>query len=92
MRLLIGEGCDLNETRKIEHCFVAQNKSSVGLILNVLPKIGHQLLHISQSDNGSFWISSLEMVSPAEVTKKTEKLIQLAKLYNAQYDGWGTTV
>lgn len=94
MMNLMKQGCDLDEVRRIEHFFIAPDKNSVALILQALPRIGHELDHLSeyQGDAGAYLVCSIEMISPSELTKKTGNLMELMKLYNALYDGWATTV
>jgi regulator of RNase E activity RraB len=91
---LIKLGCNLDEVREIEHFFIAPDKNAVALILQALPKIGQRLQHISDYDEeeGNYLVCSVEMNSPSEVTRRTEKITQLAKLYNSFYDGWATSV
>jgi len=94
MESLISLGCNLDEVLEIEHYFIAPDKNSVALLLQAFPKIGHELKHISEYDGeaGNYLVCSVEMRSPAEVTKRTGNLGQLATLYKAIYDGWGTSV
>jgi regulator of RNase E activity RraB len=92
------KGVDLNSPRSIELHFWAWNQKDASLLAKALYEKGLIILVLSPAnieDDPNCWnIEAGINKTIEEITDRstTEELIKLADEFNAEFDGWGTSI
>ena len=93
-------GLDLQQSRSVEHHFLAENQQNASLLARALYEKGYLILMLAPSDSedgshSSCWnVEAQVQHTPEEAASSliSEELVRLAAQFDAVYDGWGTPV
>ena len=93
-------GIDLQQSRSVEHHFLAESQHNASLLARALHEKGYLILMLSPVDsedasNSNPWnVEAGIQRTPEEAASSliSEELVRLAAQFDAVYDGWGTPV
>jgi regulator of RNase E activity RraB len=92
MNYLADQGCNMNESRVIDHNFICSSKRAAEQLVHGLEVLGHSVVDSYRDEDGSWQLQTRVNTSLSAMTRKTKDVLELAMRYQVDYDGWGTCI
>jgi len=97
IRALLDAGSDPKKPHPLEHHFYCYSSDSLKALMEKGKSLGYRSGNVGEADHegAHYWYGDLireTVLDIKKINKENSIMLELAKEFNADYDGWGTPV